>query len=762
MPSFFRPQSVKSDNRLPAEGGLEPPVLAGRSRARRWLIRGCAAVTAVALGLVALVLPAQQSSADAGQFMMEFSSYGPNQEIVILVGSLSPGCDGIFRVSDIYVVPHGSVSGGDALVDVTGTPNMVTANLLGQGFAAQTIGYTAPGGNIGPGVYDIVEDVCLDGVFNAGEDSIMSKAFTVVGVNPLNPPSIESTQAILNIKAAAGEQAEYYEDRAAAWSWFWILYGHAGLPDFPDGPDAIIQALVQAAICTRLPSVAAFVCVHSVMHLPNLTGVANLRDIPTNMGQFYARVYRGLEADPPDQNYTAPVALGAVDGFGSGEGSELQKVFEELYHSQWSEGVAAEAFLHALEKYQGAQQASDAAAALAQAKAASAFARQAVAGLQSQAQARQRLLALEQSLGGWMKPDMAAALAEVHERLKAGGSLTAAEVAALEDLGANQTQREQFVQAVIAEAGLATPYVSLADLDAEASAVGSGLVSAYGDAVSLFDGIVTDLEAGLSGAGLSAYPSVTLSGPSTGSVGSTAAVTAATDAGNTVAWDTDADGDFDDGTGATAQAALAHLGPNAVGARVTDASGRQTVAYHVVAAAQPASRPLVTAANPVVGTAITADDADVVTFSVTPGHTDSLPVTVTWHVNGAAAGTGNQLQMTASAAAPIQHVEAELADSNGATEWAAWSLFTAAGAPTGGSGLEARFSSEASTGLVDVAWDRVGGLVVAASSVYSTSSGYAAANVLNAYSSSSYWNTANNQATNQWVVIDLGAEWDVA
>ncbi|MDR2566847.1 MAG: PKD domain-containing protein, partial [Bifidobacteriaceae bacterium] len=77
-----------------------------------------------------------------------------------------------------------------------------------------------------------------------------------------------------------------------------------------------------------------------------------------------------------------------------------------------------------------------------------------------------------------------------------------------------------------------------------------------------------------------------------------------------------------------------------------------------------------------------------------------------------------------------------------------------------GTTLEAGFSSQASGGLVDVAWDRAGGSVVAASSVYSTASSYAAANALSAYSS--YWYTANNQLTNQWIVIDLGAEWDVA
>ncbi|MDR2566754.1 MAG: hypothetical protein LBC97_12020, partial [Bifidobacteriaceae bacterium] len=743
-----------------ANANLEPPVLAGRSRARRWLIRGGAAVTAAALGVAALVLPAQQSSADASKFFLEKTVYGPAEEVWIMTGQLTPGCDGILPVSDLYVVPHGSVSGAGSLTDVTGTPNRVTSSQMGYAFGMLTIGYTQPGGNIPPGDYDIVEDVCLDEEFNPGVDSILSSAFTVTGVDPLNPPSLANIAAIEAAKARAGEQAEYYENASAAWGWFWILYGEAGLPTIYDGPEAVIQALAEWALCSKLPSVAAFVCVHAISQMPSVTGMPGATEVPEKFGEFQAQVYRGIEADPPDQDYTAPVALGAVDGFGSGEGTELQRVFEELYHSQWSEGVAAEAFLHALEKYQGAQQASDAAAASAQAKAAAAYARQAVAGLEAQADARQELLALEQSLGGWTTPELAAALTEVHERLKAGGSLTAAELAVLDGYGFSDAQRQQFAQAVVDEEWLAAPHVSLADLDAEASAVGSALASAYEGAAAVFDGIAADLDAALAAAGLDTYPAVALNGPAEGAVGGSVTVTAATAAGSTVAWDADADGDFDDGTGPTAQAALTHLGPNAVGALVTNAAGRQTVAYHVVAAAAPASRPTIVSATPAVGSTVTVHDAAVATFAVTPGHTDGLSVTVTWYVNGQVAGTGNSVQITGDTTKPIQYIEAKLADASGVTEWAAWEAVTpvASGAPS----LVAGFSSEASTGLVDVAWDRVGGLVVAASSVYSTSSTYAAANVLNAYSSSSYWNTANNQATNQWVVIDLGAEWDVA
>jgi PKD repeat protein len=727
----------------------------------RWLLRGGAVVVAATLGLAAVLLPAQDSSALATTFLLRKKTFGPNEEIVILSGQLSEGCDGIIRVSDIYVVPTGTVSPGDNIKkkDPSGTPNLITATLMGRGFAYETIGYTEPAGKIRPGVYDIIEDVCLDEDFNDG-DTILRRAFEVTGVDPLNPPSVASELAIKKIKAEAAKEADRYDDTMSSfgWDYFWLLFGKVAPSS---SPRQVLEPLFDSLVCVDdLIGDLVADCEDLISQgMDQVPGPPSFRETAEAVGIFHSRVYRGIAADPPDSAYAEPVVLGQAPDLGSGEGTESRRAAQELLHAVWAEGLAAEAFLHALEKYQGAQEARDPAAAVAQAKAASAYARQAAAGLEAQADARQKLLALEPLPNGLLNPTTAAGLAEIHQRLKGGGSLTAAEVAVLEGYGLNEADRQVFVQAVIDEEVLAAPYVSLADLDAQASAAAATLAPALEEVATLFDGIVSQLETAMASASLSGYPAVALSGSAAGEVGSSVTVTASTGSGNTVAWDTDADGDFDDGTGATASAALTHLGPNAVGALATDASGRQTVAYHLVAAAYPASHPTVVSANPAVGTAVEVDQGAVAAFEITPGHTAGLPVTVTWYVGGQAAGTGNRVEVTGSSAKPIQYVEAELTDTNGVTEWVVWEAWTPAaqGAP----GLTAGFRSEASTGLVDVAWDRAGGSIAAVSSVYGTSQNSAASNAINSYYAWS-WSTGQNQTTNQWITIDLGADWEIA
>ena len=98
----------------------------------------------------------------------EFTTFGPNADITIDMGTISYMCDWIYPTADVYIVPSGSVTIGGSLTDVAGTPNVIFG-ASGGIFVSETIGYTAPAGRIGPGRYAVIYDECQDGKFDAGD-----------------------------------------------------------------------------------------------------------------------------------------------------------------------------------------------------------------------------------------------------------------------------------------------------------------------------------------------------------------------------------------------------------------------------------------------------------------------------------------------------------------------------------------------------------------------------------------------------------------
>jgi PKD repeat protein len=717
----------------------------------------------VLVGSVAI--PAPTSRAYAPGFLLEETRFGSNQQVIIDGGALSEGCDGLLRTSDIYVIPAGSIegTGGETLTDVSGEPNFASSAQIASQFFDFSLGWTAPTGGIGSGTYDIVEDVCRDGVFDFGADSILRNAFTVV----LGAPGLPG-EDVRAMKQMAGQRAGILEIATRSWQWFWFVYGTIpGLPKIYDGPTAVVKSIVKDLGCARLTGVG-FPWIGITLHIGCRAAVTaadatilhpDVRKAYEKMADSLARIYRGIEGDPPDPNYTEAVQLTELPALPMAQSTDWDRAYEKLYHGQWTEALAAEAFLRALEKYQGAQQGADNPAALAQAKAVANYARQAIAGIKAQQAARQEVLDLDRQAGGFITAAGAAAFNELTDRIKQGGTWNADEVEILEAMGLDATDRQAFADAIMEDEWLDGTISPLADIDSEASVNDDATVAAFEDMAVAFEGIAAELEVILGIDRLTPYPEVTLTGPASATLGETINLTAATDPANTLAWDTDADGEFDDGTGTAASATADHLGPNLIGVRVTDTAGHQAVAYHTTDVEFTDSHPIIVAANPPLTADLTAKDGDVVAFEVTPGHTGSLPVTTAWFVNGEAVGTGEQVEVTADADTVFQFVQAVLTDSQGAIEWAVWELFTPPPLRQP-PGLTAGFAALPTTGLVDVAWDQTGGKAVAASSVYSTSTTYAANNLTSARNS--YWASANGQTQDQWVVIDLGADQDVS
>ena len=62
-------------------------------------------------------------------------------------------------------------------------------------FIDETIAITIPGGKLGAGVYDVVDDTCQDGEFDEGEDARFANAITVELPADLPPPTAASSSS---------------------------------------------------------------------------------------------------------------------------------------------------------------------------------------------------------------------------------------------------------------------------------------------------------------------------------------------------------------------------------------------------------------------------------------------------------------------------------------------------------------------------------------------------------------------------------------
>ena len=186
-----------------------------KHRKRPWR-RPLVALTGLALTAGALVVLPQMANAEvAPNFWLDKtpSSFGPN-ELVTITGGIEAGCDvfkGMVRASDIYVVKSGtnwvnglSLKGWDG----AGEPNTIVSTALGGAFIQEIIAITEPAGVTGPGTYDIIEDVCRNGDYDAAVDGIIRNAFTVT--IPTDIPLIPDP-SLVALKASANAQWQLWQ-----------------------------------------------------------------------------------------------------------------------------------------------------------------------------------------------------------------------------------------------------------------------------------------------------------------------------------------------------------------------------------------------------------------------------------------------------------------------------------------------------------------------------------------------------------------------
>lgn len=595
------------------------------------------------------------------EFSQTFTTFGPNQAVTIANG-IGPmaRCGGILPVIEIYVVNVSSMADGASITDVSnanGLPNTVFP-FSGGFFGGETIAFTAPGGNLGPGTYGIVMKSCRDGVFHAGSDMFMYPAFEVVidaNIPVLADPSIAA------LKNRAHEQAQKFVD-------MW----------------AVVNALEWLERANMFRE-----CIHLVMH-GGPAGIAHCAAMWAYHAATYALVirpahhttddaishYEGIHADPPDPLFQQVTPLEPFERMAEDADRPILNAMFRWSNTMGSEAAILEAMLHSMERYQGAAIGTNPEWALVHARQFQSYA----AALRNQLPATNVMLTAMNNAVQSNPADIDTLNTEwaaVHAQLVTTG-FGVLEIQALMNSGYSQAQindlRNQIINDVPPQAGLTK--ASVQALITAQLAENIDFVSELSALESYMDSVITALLA--EPLVTNSHPVADAAGPYSGNEGTALALdgSASTDPGGAItayAWDIDGDGQFDDAIGATPSVTFPSSFEGFVGLRVSDADGNTSVAYALVSIADVNHAPTISAVTP--------DSAGVMTtvgsmtaFSVTATDADGDPVSVRWLVGGIEVGTGSTFDYTP--ASPGQQVlRAQATDNNplGGTvahEWA--------------------------------------------------------------------------------------------
>ncbi|MBD8078372.1 PKD domain-containing protein [Cellulosimicrobium arenosum] len=616
-----------------------------------------AVVAGVLAGVLATgtsVVVAGPAAANAQTFAFGRSVYGANEVVLIETGGLTRDCDFIETTSDVYVVPTGSVSPGSTLSDVSGTPNTIQSFLLGSAVIDEQVAITAPGGTLGTGTYDVVEDTCQNGIFD-GSDTIAREAFSVQ--IPSSVPDLPGS-AIAGMKSAASAEADHWNDAALAYSALFALVTTYELvsPFMGGSAGASLVQFYLTYVCS-VPAISASPEGMPVsVHCPtaSIQDTLRLRLEVVRTVANHARHYEGIAADPPDPDFADPALPGAVASFDWPSGDPVGTALADWADTVGQGEALTRTYLASMEKYQGAGQADDVAAALLQARDVQARASDLTVVLDRQDRAAEALDAALADAG----LDADAALDDVRatqSRVAADG-LTADEDRALRNAGLSGDEIDELNRVFVEDIELEHPYASLGEVVADQVAANASMSTAFTDVANAMDPVVAELEDLVDAQGATAHPVVDAAGPYSVPLGTPVDLAATCADCAQVAWDLDGDGDLDDATGATASYTPATSGDHLVTVRGTGPTGLVGVDVATVR---------VTAADPGVtlGGLEPAPDAGLVEvelggtreLSATGTGPDGRQLTPQWELDGQPAGTGSTFTYAATSADPAAH-----------------------------------------------------------------------------------------------------------
>ncbi|HEX3003124.1 MAG TPA: MopE-related protein, partial [Angustibacter sp.] len=295
-----------------------------------------------------------------------------------------------------------------------------------------------------------------------------------------------------------------------------------------------------------------------------------------------------------------------------------------------------QALLHAIERYQGAEAAGDAAWSLTQARAVHDLS----ADLRRQLADDTTLQDLRDAVAADVDGVTASAKegADVAERIRRSG-FTADERRTLRNQGLSTADIAALEAGYVADGVNVAPTGEqvLAQLDAQLAAR-SAMADALTASVDGWATVVADLEQRTA----AATPHASAGGPYTASAGTVALDASASTATtghslSSYAWDLDGDGQFDDATGATVAATVAGGPARTIGVKVTDDTGSWSVAYSRLTFSGDDRAPVVSDSSPARAASVTTGATQA--FTVQASDPDGDTRHYAWTLDDSPVGT---------------------------------------------------------------------------------------------------------------------------
>lgn len=529
-----------------------------------------------------------------------------------LTGELFPGsCQ-----ASVFIVPKDSVTFGGPLADISGAPNAFTVGGIGCPFLGLSIGFVGSGGLV-EGQYDVIYDEDQDSVFDG-----LDKKFTGPNgaINIDFPDSVPPLPAsVAQAKSDAANKKIEAQILVAEWELILAMEQINSMLSCASNPVACLTDKFANAVTE---------------YYKNLLGVEDPKKAASQILLNNVFHYAGIEADPPDPNFMQQTPIGAVTLIDPESNESLDVSFSNAGNIIETENVLAEALLHSLERYQGAEDAGDGQWALIHARAIQNYASLLV---QKLPQSNSALTDLNLAVGSlpssftdpistWesFRSDVAVngLPAEVQTELLSLG-LTGADIINLE---ASITSRDY--------SGFSLSDIQNANSDVINA--NNNLVSSFSTLSADMQSIIDDL---ISQGVTDVHPIADAAGPYSGTEGVSFNLdgTGSSDPDGSIVswdWDLDLDGDFDDGdaTGSQPLVTFNRSFEGLIGLRVTDNEGNQAFDYAWIDIVNSNSRPIIDNFTPLPPHQMNAGSS--LGFSVSASDPDGdSPLTIDWFVD---------------------------------------------------------------------------------------------------------------------------------